>query len=308
MHPTVADVASPFLPSIRHAKSAPPCKAKTLANAQVFRASTAEIYPLNSTKTLYFKGRGVAQDYSEAARWYRLAADRGNAAAQYNLGISYARGDGVPQDNVLAHMWFNLAATRFTTSVSRGRAVGNRDAVARKMAPEEIARAQALAHEWEAHETPAVLNADGAVVSLAEWKVERGTKVGSLRNHQVGIIATLPATATFDGVSAYLQVECLEHPEVTTRIVNIVTSKDTAPGLMAWRYQLDDRSPTQRGPYSRLSLKVIGLGDSSSDEFKGLLTARRLRVTLMPTTGPQWSFEFDVRGAPQAINAVPCQK
>ena len=51
MHPTVADVASPFLPSIRHAKSAPPCKAKTLANAQVSRASTAEIYPLNSTKT-----------------------------------------------------------------------------------------------------------------------------------------------------------------------------------------------------------------------------------------------------------------
>ena len=35
MHPTVADVASPFLPSIRHAKSAPPCKAKTLANALV---------------------------------------------------------------------------------------------------------------------------------------------------------------------------------------------------------------------------------------------------------------------------------
>ena len=55
MHPTVADVASPFLPSIRHAKSAPPCKAKTLANAQVFRASTAEIYPLNFTKTHYIK-------------------------------------------------------------------------------------------------------------------------------------------------------------------------------------------------------------------------------------------------------------
>ena len=54
MHPTVADVASPFLPSIRHAKSAPPCKAKTLANAQVFRASTAEIYPLNFTKTHYY--------------------------------------------------------------------------------------------------------------------------------------------------------------------------------------------------------------------------------------------------------------
>ena len=257
---------------------------------------------------MYHEGRGVAQDYSEAARWYRLAADRGNAPAQYNLGISYARGTGAPQDNIVAYMWFNLAAARFTSSVSRVRAVRNRDAVARKMSPQEIARARALAHEWQADETTAVHDADGAVVSRAEWKVERGTKVGSLRNHRVGIIATLPATATFDGVSAYLQVECLEHPEVTTRIVNLVTSKDTAPGLMMWRYQLDDNPPTQHGPYSRLSLKVIGLGDSSSDEFEGLLTGRRLRVTLMPTTGPQWSFEFDLRGAPQAINAVSCQK
>ena len=96
---------------------------------------------------MYYEGRGVAQDYSEAARWYRLAADRGNASAQYNLGISYARGAGVPQDNVVAHMWFNLAAARFTSPMSRVRAVGNRDAVARRMSPEEIARAQALAHD-----------------------------------------------------------------------------------------------------------------------------------------------------------------
>ena len=108
----------------------------------------------------------------------------GNAAAQYNLGISYARGTGVPQDNVLAHMWFNLAAARFTSPVSRVRAVGNRNAVAKKMSPEEIARAQELAHERQPDETPAVLNADGAVVSRAEWKVERGTKVGNLRNHK----------------------------------------------------------------------------------------------------------------------------
>jgi PAS domain S-box-containing protein len=111
---------------------------------------------------LYFEGRGVPQDYSEAARWYRLAADRGDAVAQYNLGISYARGDGVPQDNVLAHMWFNLAATRFTTSVAHKRAVEYRAAVARKMSPAEIARAQALAHEWRA--TAAVLDADHALV------------------------------------------------------------------------------------------------------------------------------------------------
>ena len=144
-------------------------------------------------------------------------------------------------------------------------------------------------------------------LAFAQWKVERGIKVGSLHDDQVGIIAILPAKSTFKGISAYLQVECLEHPEVTTRIVSIVTSKGTVPKLMMWSYQLDDLPPVQRGPYSRLSMTVIGLGDSSSEELKGLSTAQRLRVTLIPTKGPEWAFEFDLSGARQAINAVPCR-
>ncbi|MEZ5890639.1 MAG: tetratricopeptide repeat protein [Xanthobacteraceae bacterium] len=98
---------------------------------------------------MYYDGRGVPQDYSEAARWYQLAAERGNPEAQYNLGIMYATGVGMPQDNILAHMWFNLAAARFTLSVPRDRAARNRDTVARKMAPDEIARAQELARLWK---------------------------------------------------------------------------------------------------------------------------------------------------------------
>ena len=34
---------------------------------------------------LYANGQGVARDYAEAARWYRLAADQGIAEAQFNL-------------------------------------------------------------------------------------------------------------------------------------------------------------------------------------------------------------------------------
>ena len=34
-------------------------------------------------------------------------------------------------------------------------------------------------------------------LASAEWKVERGIKVGSLHDDQVGIIATLPAKSTF---------------------------------------------------------------------------------------------------------------
>jgi TPR repeat protein len=37
-------------------------------------------------------------DDIEPARWFRLAADQGNAAAQCNLGVMYNDGNGVPQD------------------------------------------------------------------------------------------------------------------------------------------------------------------------------------------------------------------
>src|ERR1051325_1625270 len=39
---------------------------------------------------LYNIGSGVRQDYGEAARWWRKAADRGNAIAQTALGYLYA--------------------------------------------------------------------------------------------------------------------------------------------------------------------------------------------------------------------------
>ncbi len=100
---------------------------------------------------MFADGRGVPQDYAEATKWYRLAADLGDAQAQYNLGLSYAKGEGVSQDNVSAHMWFNLAAARFPTSDTRNRnaAARNRELVASKMTPDEIAEAQKQAREWK---------------------------------------------------------------------------------------------------------------------------------------------------------------
>lgn len=46
----------------------------------------------------YETGKGIEQDYQEAARWYKLAADQGYAAAQYNLGMLYQLGLGVETD------------------------------------------------------------------------------------------------------------------------------------------------------------------------------------------------------------------
>jgi uncharacterized protein len=94
---------------------------------------------------LYSEGQGVPQDYQEAARWFRLAADQGNTLAQASLGALYSLGRGVPQDDIQAHMWLNLASA----SGHDADAAKVRDIVASKMTPQQIAEAQRLARKWK---------------------------------------------------------------------------------------------------------------------------------------------------------------
>ena len=101
---------------------------------------------------MYLNGAGVPQDYVEAVRWYRLAADQEVAGAQFSLGFMYATGQGVPQDDVQAHMWFNLAASR-STGEDRERAVRGRDLAAGDLTPDGLSDAQRLAREWDAAHT-----------------------------------------------------------------------------------------------------------------------------------------------------------
>ena len=61
---------------------------------------------------MYDEGRGVPQDYQEAAKWYRQAAAQGYAVAQYNLGVMYGKGQGVPQDYQEAMKWYRQAAAQ----------------------------------------------------------------------------------------------------------------------------------------------------------------------------------------------------
>ena len=51
-----------------------------------------------------------AQDYVEALKWYRKAAERGYFEAQFELGEMYANGKGVAKDDVEALKWYRKAA------------------------------------------------------------------------------------------------------------------------------------------------------------------------------------------------------
>ena len=55
-------------------------------------------------------GRLFPKDVVEALKWYRRAAEQGDTGAQTRLGDMYAEGDGVPKDGVEAVKWYRQAA------------------------------------------------------------------------------------------------------------------------------------------------------------------------------------------------------
>jgi TPR repeat protein len=59
---------------------------------------------------IYDHGVAVAEDRVAAAAWYRKAAEAGEALAQNNLGDMYCHGEGVPLDYAEAFRWFQRAA------------------------------------------------------------------------------------------------------------------------------------------------------------------------------------------------------
>src|SRR5438132_432724 len=93
---------------------------------------------------LYAKGQGVGQSYSKAVHWYRQAAEQGDADAQISLGLLLAKGEGVPQDYVKGHVWLSLSAAQGNKDAAEAR-----DLVAKKMSAPQIAEAQKLARAWK---------------------------------------------------------------------------------------------------------------------------------------------------------------
>jgi hypothetical protein len=91
----------------------------------------------NDLAVMYDAGDGVAEDDAEAVRWYRQAAAGGNPSAQHNLGLMYADGDGVRRDQTRAYMWLSVAAV--TSGGATGRAALDRVAASLSRAARDAA-------------------------------------------------------------------------------------------------------------------------------------------------------------------------
>jgi TPR repeat protein len=88
---------------------------------------------------IYGKGEGVPRDFKQAFEWYKKAAEQGHLSAQSNLGVLYYNGQGVAQNFTSAYAWLNLAAAQGLIV-----AVKNRDLAAKELTPAQMREAREL--------------------------------------------------------------------------------------------------------------------------------------------------------------------
>ena len=62
---------------------------------------------------------GLSRNPTQAARWYRAAAEQGVGPAQFNLAHLYATGEGVPRDDHQAFIWMEKAALENVPDAAR---------------------------------------------------------------------------------------------------------------------------------------------------------------------------------------------
>lgn len=118
-----------------------------------FRLAAGLFYPLAekgdaraqyNLGLLYASGLGVTHDYQAALKWHRMAAQQGHAGAQNELAQMYTKGQGVPQDYVRAYMWYSIAVESLSSG-SKQVLMKDRENVASHMTPDQVQKAQELA-------------------------------------------------------------------------------------------------------------------------------------------------------------------
>lgn len=86
--------------------------AKALAAFLTVEKEKASRYVEYRIGKMYAAGMGTDQNYAEAAKWFRVAAEHGHKYAQYSLAGLYRRGQGVAQDCAEALRLYTGSATQ----------------------------------------------------------------------------------------------------------------------------------------------------------------------------------------------------
>ena len=211
----------------------------------------------------------------EALTQWRAAADAGDRRAMLALGRLYVRGPGAPQDYLEAHKWFNLAASR-----GEAVAVGERDALAAKMTPQQVAAAQERAAAW--HQTASRAAGNSQVAGATEPTSDAGQPPPRAIRESQELLGSLGyAPGPVDGVwgarTAHAYREFLQDaglPAVEMLTPEALRAMRAVAKRQAGREAMERRRAATTGDASGVQSQVSG-STSLADQAEALHRAAR---------------------------------
>ena len=105
-------------------------------------AAKGDAHAQFSLGLVYDFGTYLKQDYKTAVFWYKRAAEQGLSYAQLALSFRFLLGEGVIEDYVYAHMWANIARANGEKGLDN-----HISYIQEKMTPSQLEKAQDLARE-----------------------------------------------------------------------------------------------------------------------------------------------------------------
>ena len=91
-------------------------------------------------------GKHFARDMVQAAAWYRKAAEQGDVGAQATVGLLYSIGQGLPQSYVEGYYWLDLAAQ--AKGPNQEKYAANRQMIGTHITADELADVEERVAKW----------------------------------------------------------------------------------------------------------------------------------------------------------------
>jgi hypothetical protein len=115
----------------------------------------------NNFGDMFENGEGVPKSAADAVYWYTRSALQGEPTAYLSLGSCFAEGIGVKKDLVEAYFWLALAIPRLSDGGNKNAAKSKISEIEKQMSPEQIQKGQRKATDFRPYIQTRLTMGDG---------------------------------------------------------------------------------------------------------------------------------------------------
>jgi hypothetical protein len=208
---------------------------------------------------LYSQGRGAAPDFAQALAWFRKAAEQGHAEAQVRLADMLAKGLGGPKNAALAIKWYRAAAAQGDSDAAFALAdnMGAAQTPVWELPRTQTSRPQSSLNASYSGQFPALMN---TIFGAGRWRQTGGYRTPAEENRlRAEGALTVPV-----GVISHHSMGTRQAPGAYDIVVAGMSPSAAAQRIrrsgVAFRRLFPESAHGSQGPHLHVEPEAIGRG------------------------------------------------